>query len=46
MRSTPENIFVVPSEVFALLDPIEKIVIKRQAERGELIIKAPEAGKA
>jgi hypothetical protein len=44
MSSTPENIFVVPSEVFAQLDPIEKIVIKRQAERGELIIQESGSG--
>lgn len=37
----PNNIikpFLVPAEVFALLDPLEKIVIRRQADRGEVII--------
>jgi len=32
------NVFVVPAEVFELLDPIEKIVIRHQAERGEVQI--------
>ena len=32
--------FVIPAEVFQLLDPIEKIVIQRQAARGEVRIDA------
>jgi|SRR5208337_622296 len=38
MRSTSDNIFVVPLEVFEALDPIERIVIRAQAERGEVRI--------
>jgi len=39
--------FIVPFEVFQLLDPLEKIVIKRQAERGEVkITDAPEVKAA
>ena len=34
----PRQKFIVPYEVFQLLDPIEKIVIRAQAERGEVII--------
>jgi CxxC motif-containing protein len=30
--------FIVPREVFDLLDPIEKIVIKAQAARGDVVI--------
>jgi hypothetical protein len=36
--SDKTSVFVVPAEVFAQLDPIEKIVIRRQAERGEIKI--------
>lgn len=44
MKSGNQGLFVVPYEVFQLLDPIEKIVIKRQAERGEVkITDTPEA---
>lgn len=36
-------VFVIPAEIFERLDPIEKIVIQRQAERGEVkILKASE----
>ena len=41
MISTSENLFVVPYEVFQLLDPLEKIVIKMQADRGEVKIEQP-----
>ncbi len=37
MSSTHE-VFTVPFEVYQLLDPIEKIVIRAQAERGEVVI--------
>jgi hypothetical protein len=30
----PNDVFVVPAEVFAQLDPIERIVIKDQERRG------------
>jgi len=37
------EIFVVPAEVFNLLDPVEKIVIRMQAARGEVrILGAPQ----
>jgi hypothetical protein len=36
--SDKTSVFVVPDEVFAQLDPIEKIVIRRQAERGDVVI--------
>ena len=40
------EVFIVPAEVFELLDPIEKIVIRRQAERGEVrILDAPTTAK-
>jgi hypothetical protein len=32
------EIFTVPAKVFELLDPLEKIIIRRQAERGEIRI--------
>jgi len=32
------EIFTVPYEVFQLLDPVEKIVIRMQVERGEVKI--------
>lgn len=37
MKSSSE-IFTVTAEVFELLDPIEKIIIRHQAERGEVRI--------
>lgn len=36
--SIPKKVFVVPAEVFALLDPLEKIVIRDQERRGEVQI--------
>jgi len=36
--SSSAPVFIVPAEVFDRLDPIEKIVIQRQAERGEVKI--------
>jgi len=43
--NSPSEKFVVPYEVFELLDPIEKIIILKQADRGEvLIIKSDTAG--
>lgn len=39
MNQNPSpGIFIVPYEVFRLLDPIERLVIKSQAERGEVVI--------
>ena len=37
MKSSSE-IFTVPSEVFELLDPVEKVIIRLQAQRGEVQI--------
>jgi ribosomal protein S8 len=39
------QLFTVPAEVFAQLDPIEKIVIRRQADRGEVRIIEPAEDK-
>ena len=44
MTQSSDNIFVVPSEVFQALDPIEKIVIRAQAERGEVRILIEKSG--
>lgn len=39
MNQNPSpGIFIVPREVFQLLDPLEKIVIRAQADRGEVLI--------
>jgi hypothetical protein len=35
------SVFLVPAEVFAQLDPIEQIVIRAQAQRGEVRILEP-----
>ncbi len=43
---SPGEIFTVPSEVFELLDPLEKIVIRKQAERGEVRILPAQPGGA
>lgn len=36
--NSPSEVFIVPAEIFALLNPLEKVVIRRQAERGEVQI--------
>lgn len=38
------GVFEVPYEVFQLLDPLEKIVIRAQAERGEVRIIQDQSG--
>ena len=38
VSSEKSSVFVIPAEVYELLDPIEKIVIRRQEERGEVRI--------
>jgi len=37
MKSSSE-IFAVPYEVFQALDPVEKVIIRLQAQRGEVQI--------